>query len=47
MEELKNGCSDVRLLARFPAVWRLQQLGGVQPLLQVLNQLLACSTTGT
>ena len=43
MEELQDGSGDVRFLARLPAVRGLQQLGGVQPFLQVLNQLFTCT----
>ena len=45
MEEIQDGGSDLALLPGVPGVLHRQQLLRLQPLLQVVYQLLACSST--
>ena len=45
MEEVQDGSSNLALLARIPGVLHSQQLLRLQPLLQVVYQLLTCSST--
>ena len=47
MEEIQDGGCDLALLAGVPGVLHRQQLLRLQPLLQVVYQLLACSSTLT
>ena len=42
VEQVQDGSRDVALLARVPGVRHRQQLVRLQPLLQVIDQLLAC-----
>ena len=43
MEEVQDGGRNLALLPGVPGVLHCQQLLRLQPLLQVVNQLLACS----
>ena len=45
MKEIQDGGSNLALLAGVPGVLHRQQLLRLQPLLQVVYQLLACSGT--
>ena len=45
VEEVQDGRGYLALLAGVPGVLHCQQLLRLQPLLQVLYQLLACSST--
>ena len=44
MEQVQDGSGDLALLAGIPGVLHCQQLLRFQPLLQVVYQLLTCSS---
>ena len=46
MEEIQYGSCHLSLLPALPLCLCLQQLLGVQPLAQVVNQLVPCTTKG-